>query len=480
MSTEELAYLEWFTCESSTKLPGAFGSVFWSSIVLQTCLYEPAILHALLALSATHKGGRLRCRSITTNEAEQFALRQYSKAITHLQPHFLSRSKASMRVALISCLIFVSLEFLRSHYKAGVTHLESGLNLLKDMQHQTAVMQHSILVLRPSDDLVDICVFEDFAKLDIQAQLLGQRPRHLKLLLHTRDPEFLPYTFLSVNEARLTLDKLLHGILLFYKQRCSQWTSSDISYTTKSITTQRRMQVALTSWLETYQRSTFTCTASIPQMEAFARELLQNYHTMAEIIADTCLWPDLETRFDAYTEQFACIINRSDKILGLYSSLSLNGLDKAFSADTTAITDMGWIPPLFFVAIKCRSHHLRTRAIELIKSAKRKEGIWDSTVAAFVAEEVMRIEERGFYDVTDPTISSGSDLAGDLDVLTSPLPEAQRLSDVQIILPDDASDMVRFVCRQTQDDGLWKDVTRAYNADLQRWMEVSTLDAVSN
>lgn len=132
---EEQGYFEWFRRRSVLKLPGIFGACFWDTLVLQASADEPVVLHAVLALGAVHKKQVLHVHRPRVNrdmhdEQEEFVLRQYSKAINWLQPHFLARNKESLRIALITCLVFVSLEFLRGHCRTGNIHLQSGLQLV--------------------------------------------------------------------------------------------------------------------------------------------------------------------------------------------------------------------------------------------------------------------------------------------------------------------------------------------------------------
>ncbi|KAL5320183.1 hypothetical protein ACEPPN_010984 [Leptodophora sp. 'Broadleaf-Isolate-01'] len=50
--TQQLRYFEWFTHRTVIKLPGLFGSSFWDTLLFQACSNEPAVLHAVIALSS--------------------------------------------------------------------------------------------------------------------------------------------------------------------------------------------------------------------------------------------------------------------------------------------------------------------------------------------------------------------------------------------------------------------------------------------
>lgn len=57
--------------------------------------------------------------------------------------------------------------------------------------------------------------------------------------------------------------------------------------------------------------------------------------------------------------------------------------------------DLGYIPQLYVMAIKCRDRHLRREAIQLLRSRSWREGVWDSNLAGSMAIALMAVEEEG-------------------------------------------------------------------------------------
>jgi hypothetical protein len=53
----------------------------------------------------------------------------------------------------------------------------------------------------------------------------------------------------------------------------------------------------------------------------------------------------------------------------------------------------GIVTPLHMVCTRCRDPSIRRRALYILQTCNRKEGIWDSAQSALVAERVMQIEE---------------------------------------------------------------------------------------
>jgi hypothetical protein len=66
--------------------------------------------------------------------------------------------------------------------------------------------------------------------------------------------------------------------------------------------------------------------------------------------------------------------------------------------------EMGVIPPLYFVAAKCRDPTIRRRALSLLKKAPRRESSW-SALPTRVVEKTIALEEEhsGRFIESPPT-----------------------------------------------------------------------------
>ncbi|KAF1953729.1 hypothetical protein CC80DRAFT_506925 [Byssothecium circinans] len=95
---EEQSYFNFYQHCTASHLQIDFGPSFRNSILLRTSASRPAVLRAMMALSACHKRKEV--------------------------PHCLADGSNSIRKALIICLIFVLVEFLRGNYLIGYKHLQ--------------------------------------------------------------------------------------------------------------------------------------------------------------------------------------------------------------------------------------------------------------------------------------------------------------------------------------------------------------------
>ena len=451
ITPQENLYIEWFFRRSVLKLPGIFKSDFWDFLVLQASSKEPAVLHAVLALSAVHRREVAEIeRYNALDKQEQFALRQYSKAITNLQPHLSSQNKASLRVALIACLIFVSMEFLRGRYKTGNIHLQNGLRLVNQFTP----------ILWPSFDTIDQHILETFIRLQLQTQLFGQRYKQIYTIPKSMVFDLYTAEFHTVAQARQRLDHLLTEILLLAKLRRQE---TENAASTVLLETQSHLRSALGAWFENLMTIMNDPQINSDIRAKFSYKLLSLYHTMAGIMIETCLETTSESIYDNFDASFLSLlsqaINIRNSILG--PTLDVKAAAKAFPGHGRAppfgsIVDIAWIPPLYYVAIKCRIHRIRVHAVKFLMSDPHKEGIWDSQLAGRIAQEVMEIEEGDYYkdfpinDDFPISVPPGAD-----DLLLPALPEVCWVYDLELMLPDDPMEKLGLMCKRRDNNGTW-------------------------
>ncbi|CZR53602.1 uncharacterized protein PAC_03482 [Phialocephala subalpina] len=465
MSTHEQYCFEWFMCRTVKKFPGLLPSPFWETLVCQASSSEPAVLHAVLALSSAHKkdgldsNGPLKIQN-TPDTLEQFMLQQYSTAINHLQPHFSAKSRDSIRVALVTCLLFIYMEFLRGHYKTANAHLRSGLKLLREVQEQERSSQKidGILIPKPCSNFADDCISDTFVRLQIQAMLCGQTFPNLNLIPQTIESDFPNATFQSVGQARQCLDRLSHGIFHLTEKSLQDGISEDLA----SLACQARLQTAMASWFKQYEAYRFSQGDQMLLRDEFSYRALLLSYTLASIMANTCLSSASQAVFDSQMQSFLSIVNQSIVIRKYVMSTPVHDIIPGTSADASdAVAELGWIPPLSYTAIKCRNHRVRLQAARLLGSLPHKEGMWDATIWASIAKEVVEIEEGDFYEniqVDDDFLLC--DVPQEKDLLLPMLPEERRMHEIQVVLPDNPMEKVLLTCRRRRKDGSWEEVVR--------------------
>jgi hypothetical protein len=125
----------------------------------------------------------------------------------------------SLRVALITCMIFITFELLRGEHKTASTHLHSGLNLLSQLQGRQN--HECTVVVRPKSESAEDDLVEAFARLNVQSALFGHGSGYLYIVAQDlkSGPDFpMPKTFSSVYESRQYMDGLINSVFNLVEQ----------------------------------------------------------------------------------------------------------------------------------------------------------------------------------------------------------------------------------------------------------------------
>ena len=482
VSTKESQHLEWFRRRTASKLPGSFICEFWETLLFQASLKEPAVLHAVLALSSVHKSGTLalerpKSKHVNTNEEEQFTLQQYVQAIGHLQPHFLVKDRASFRVALISCIVFVCMELLRGHFETAQCHLQNGLKVLEEVQllaKPPSDRNDGVRTLKPRREPVDEWIFEAFCRLAIQVALFNKAFRHSCIDLHVGGLGPPGPRFYGLNDAWQHLQHILNRTFQLAEQ-VSRQNSTNIPTVRASVYTEQQEQILLdlAGYLVVYKASKKTLEGEKFTQAEKAHKLLRLYHILATIMANTCLHPNDESIFDSQTDQFVSLVKQATGLAIVSAEMNPLQPIQGHAIDMSrSITDLGWIAPLFYAATKCRIPRVRLHAIKLIESSSHREGIWDGGVAVCIARKVMDIENQGFY--------RPAELAEDFSIFSNPrpqdlslpiLPQTQRVSMVEVVFSGDPMETILLHYEQLRADSGQTVGTWEYSIASQRWKD---------
>jgi hypothetical protein len=62
---------------------------------------------------------------------------------------------------------------------------------------------------------------------------------------------------------------------------------------------------------------------------------------------------------------------------------------------------LGYVMPLHMVAARCRNPCLRRRAVQLLLSSSRREGIWDAHLAGRIVSQTIEMEEQAMGSLLD-------------------------------------------------------------------------------
>jgi hypothetical protein len=393
-----------------------------------------------------------------------FTVQQYSKAINRLQPSRTSTARTSVRITLLTCALFVYMEFLRGHYTTGIVHLKHGLSLLQETEF--------LPTSQPSSSPhVDAWLVTIFTRLLVQTHLSGQARgfQYQALLDFSLQP--YPNKFASSHHARRSLEHII--LCTFSLQEQSQQPTAKLGTALRR--RQKVIQMELQAWFKIHQATVSNSSPRFSLMETVAYRLLRLYHQMALILAGTCLETLDETRFDGHISDFAGIISQCIEIYDLTSTNSQSDTESHRDPEAgspNSVSDMGWIAPLYMTAIKCRNRRIRHQAVKLLQSSRHKEGIWNSTLCALVARQIIEIEEENLYDCRKPVDFDKLAAPTEEDLATPALPGEFRLRKIEILLPDDRSGKLLLTCCRMEGNGLTQWISKVYDLPSGQWRDV--------
>ncbi|KAL4994459.1 hypothetical protein BDV10DRAFT_176779 [Aspergillus recurvatus] len=469
LAQEERRCLDRFRFLLADKLTRPFGSHFWSSLVLQLSLSEPAVLRASIALTSAYDSfaqAQIR-EDVATVAPTPFMLRQYNCAIRALLANTALNSTASLRVTAVSCILFICLEILRGDLDAMEVHFASGIRLLHQLQHQDLKLAtNTDLVLvkhdpeRFDDHLVDV-----FARLNLQFLTLGHGAQQKESFV----PSFwygrashLPPSFSTVGEARQSLNPILLSIIYLIKQVERLTRSTDAHPPPPDavmLEKQKALQKAMKDWITIHGNSMQSTLGSISRQERLGLLMLRTYADLTAILLSTCFTVK-ETAYDAHLPVFESILQRYSDIHSTDYPLALDTCE----SDPTFMIDTGLFSPLYFTALKCRNHRTRHQALSMLRQYVHMEGPWTGPMLARVAGHVVSLEEKRFERALAKAATSTVPMV---------LPEFSRIHCVECRLP----------ARRDQGSNLASLTMRRFRYELGTaggwWIDKCTIDLTS-
>ncbi|KAL8949544.1 MAG: hypothetical protein Q9222_004353 [Ikaeria aurantiellina] len=405
------------------EIVGCFPDKFWAKLIPLSAHHEPALKHAVIALAALHERFEQGDRSILKSNSDivdgGFALDQYLKAIKHILRPVRGKEKPPLDTSLVACVLFACFESLRGHHGSALSHIHSGVRILSqanehDLQSNQEIDSPELCIPRESLDIV-------FARLDAQeVQLLGSRPMQLPPPRRNTAPGFhshTPAVFTSLDEARNNLD---------YQWNVCQQKGVDFEYRDlfiQGIEEQEHRDAydrnrilyksILGQWNKAFQAYLDNRAATMDSKALRGAMLLKiNARVLSmhlEMPAFSLL--HFQTTWDDILPIFEEIVDLASTVLDAQADT-----DKKLARKPVFQLDQSIIGPLFSVAHKCRDPGIRRKAISLLYSAPRQEGVWDSILTARVAERIMNLEEKGLGEVKT----------------CADVPDSARISDIQV------------------------------------------------
>lgn len=421
----ELRALSYFQHRAISEL-GGVSPELWLNFILPVSHHDKAIKHAIVALVLLHEDYASSQHAFPAGSHD--TLLHYGKAVNELLQLEVSTSPDAAGIALVSCVLFYSLEVLRGHYQSALTHVQSGKKILEEEKRTTDQANKAI----PRRLLEDI-----FQRMDTQVIMIGDKAKMpLPIPVRPAKPA-VPPIFKSVQDAFLLLEILHHQILHFFSH-AAQFLSdmkSRMEAFAMLAPELSEFEKLFLQWQKAFglfvtQHGSKGTEAAILLLNILSTSLLTIFPAEHGRHAT-------EPEFDRFTEEFDRMVDWSDAYVRLTSNLATTRSPDQLRPDLDAQVEpdgdstsadglrgpqaasskprmlaprpigivtpsfsmsTGIIPSLFLCGVRCRDPQIRRKALHLLQTCNRREGLWDSNHAARIVEVVIRIEEEKTLD----------------------------------------------------------------------------------
>lgn len=376
-------YFRLFHEKLAFDLSGYFEGPFWTRLIPQQCHHDPAIKHAIFALSALYKSV-ISSKTSTVNlddEHVNFALVKQSQAISSLRKT-LSSGQPQMRLALVASLLFSCFESFHGDWETATHQVYSGLKILKRMSEDER--RHATNGLTD----IDLEVGLTLRRLELQIlSFLAMNPmlEHPFMDLYVEDIILdMPDHFTTFKEAFAAATNLAVSILRY--SRTSARCGDDSGPQDLAPQQQQCFQRLMDQWNKAYESIFLEVCQNTVGREYLGALQVRICMWKCEILIATSM-SNTEVVFDSFTAQFQRITHFSRHVLQKDQEIrESDGLRLQYG--------MGLIMALFYTATRCRDFSVRKEAIAILREWPCTNGIWHSLQAAKVAEWIASIEEK--------------------------------------------------------------------------------------
>lgn len=422
-------------------LSDALNSGFWERLILQTSRVDTTIRHAAIAFGSL--GERLNVNSVMTFDNEHanrlhiLACSQHHKAIKELREQLSSGQEQSVEFTLIACFLFIVFEFLQGNDSAALTHLKSGIQIIRQSDFQGVGYD-------PNNDSVSRMESVDFgyhaAKvftvLDrsaanwVATPALGM-PFFIEPKLEYRS--LLSEGFSNLDEADdyvFNLRTQLHAILF------ARTLVPGDPNTSNPATTPQLEEVFTNSenWSRAMDAYMTRSGHELSVQDAQKATTLILYHKATHLrLAASCQASE-EEFYRASKSDFNYIISMSTPLPRLnHTTTDFTDSNSRWSGGLFSFRSR-FIFPLYFTATHCQDSEIQRKALSLLSTSPWREGAYDSAVMARIAERKIRQREQ---DLSRKNIIPMDHIITSLDMTGDDLQRRQHQVGGSFELPED-------------------------------------------
>lgn len=383
---------------------------FWTQLAPQLGESNDAVKHGLLALGSIqaplHRGTAQDQLPYKRPEWSTVALQHVSKAM-----HLLGAANPDtvpVEVVLACCIFFLAVEIWTEKKSYSDVHILAAHKILngelKPMAGAALPSSHEIItVYKPMVDelVIQACTFgDDFPPPKSHLSYYYQLGHRLDSV----------YSILNWKDALDVLVQLLRCVL--------RVTSKPFSYPLR-----KTVSTALDEFGNVLERLRAAMTPASQGCTAEEEHShLRLHHRVARIMLHTLGQKD-ESNYDAFVDEFDFVLRSCKTMVKKRVSTPQ---DRAPNITSPVL---GLLPPLFFVATKCRDSIIRHKALDLLHDSAVSERHWTSCMATALAKFVVEQEEESLSGIVKSESSTAA--SKHVRLLHANFSSAERIVELQ-------------------------------------------------
>lgn len=419
----DLRAFNYFQSLTMLEIGGPWSAELYTDFLLPMSHQEHSIRQAVVALGAFHEryveaGGTT---NMDTNCAiQRYGLAQYGAAVRSVMELRIRYQSNAIEVALAACILFASIESLLGHTKTSLLHVYSGLRMLEEEERKgenavcgsiprsllRIVLQRlvgQVFEIGDQDFISDLTASADLQQIENQSLMNAiSETKALQCYIHDffryQTPKLANisnpggvYTTIAVEfgrfKARLEQIKAKYRNFLLSTRGCSRENCED--------------------------RTLLLFNVMVTNLEI----IFNIDKTMSDLASDTLIrkfrehvdWSEMYIRTFSKSREATKASETSTKTTGNPTGGSKEsimtqtgrvdeGLRSILPKPPMLLapsfsTNSGVVPSLYLTAARCRDAVIRREALSLLRICDRREGLWDSNVAAEIASKIIGIEE---------------------------------------------------------------------------------------
>jgi hypothetical protein len=388
--------------------------------LLQAAYHEPIIRTIAVAIGSLHRSFVHNDKGLlTTREQTRFTLQHYNKAIRKLVAIDSQHSPQANDTFLIACILFYCFECLQGHYRSAVQHGTSGLRIIK--QQQMLATGQNFPRYMPRETVALLFAMLESQILEIEGEVSFADELRPVFFSSFHTPAFSPFHPPSNIEEMETWLELLYNKFTRFENTCEalreQLDGQEFEFIAHIQHLQEKhfqVRADLEAWILVFE-SWLDAGGAEHSEQPHSVLILKIWKVLISITLRLEL-PHSELSWDQHLDDFALMISFVSDFLGLPPSPKTDSgslsrdpthplMDKAGSSlptlrprpsktlVSTFSISLGIVTPLFLCATRCRDSSIRHRAIDILSTCQRREGLWDSELAGRVTRRIAAIEE---------------------------------------------------------------------------------------